>query len=78
MALGLPDDPVQKRRVLIGALPLLAVFGYWYFLHGGLVEQRTAMETRLEQLEAGNAQARARAPQSRQLEERLARKYLSC
>lgn len=72
MALGLPDDPVQQRRLLIGVVPLLALFGYWYALHGNYVEELEAMETRLEALETQNALARARAPQSRQLEERLA------
>ncbi len=72
MALGLPEDPGQQRRLLIGVLPLLAVFGYWYFLHGGYVVELQAAEARLETLETRNTQARMRAPQSRQLEERLA------
>lgn len=71
MALGLPEDPVQQRRLLIGLVPLLLVFGYWYFLHGDYVEELQAMETRQESLERQNAQARVRAPQSRQMEERL-------
>lgn len=72
MALGIPDDPNQQKRLLIGLLPLLALFGYWYFLHGNYVTELTAMETRLENIETRNTQARLRAPQSRQLEERLA------
>jgi type IV pilus assembly protein PilO len=72
MALGLPDDPGQQRRLLIGLIPLVLVVGYWYFLHNGYVEELQGMQARLEQLEASNAQARMRAPQSRQLEERLA------
>lgn len=72
MALGLPDDPAQQRLLLIGLIPLVAVFAYWYFLHGDYVAELQTMQTRLETLEARNAQARARAPQSRQLEERLA------
>lgn len=73
MALGLPDDPGQQRRLLIGILPLVALFGYWYFLHSSkYVPELEAMETRLEMLETQNAQARLRAPQSRELEERLA------
>jgi type IV pilus assembly protein PilO len=71
MALGLPDDPKQQQRLLIGLVPLLLVFGYWYFLHQGYVEEVDAMQTRLESLEASNSQARMLAPQSRQLEERL-------
>ena len=71
MALGLPDDPRQQRRLLIGLVPLLALFGYWYALHGSYVEEHQAMTTRLENLEMRNTQARMRAPQSRQLEEQL-------
>lgn len=71
MALGLPDDPAQQRRLLIGLVPLFALFGYWYFLHGNYVQELEAQETRLEALELQNAQARMRAPQSLQLEERL-------
>lgn len=71
MALGLPDDPKEQQRLLIGLLPLLLVFGYWYFLHGGYVEEVDAMQTRLENLEASNSQARMLAPQSQRLEERL-------
>lgn len=71
MALGLPDDPKQQKRVLIGFIPILLLFGYWYFLHDGFVQEVEAMETRLESLEASNSQARMLAPQSRRLEERL-------
>lgn len=71
MALGLPEDPVQQRRLLIGLAPLLLLFGYWYFLHGDYVQEHQEMEARQETLERQNAQARIRAPQSRQLEERL-------
>lgn len=71
MALGLPDDPAQQQRLLIGLIPLVLLFGYWYFLHDGYVEEVDTMQTRLERLEASNSQARALAPQSRQLEERL-------
>lgn len=72
MALGLPEDPAQQRRLLIGLVPLLALFGYWYFLHNGkYVPELEAMETRLQTLEEANANARLRAPQSLQLEERL-------
>jgi type IV pilus assembly protein PilO len=71
MALGLPEDPKQQQRLLIGILPFLLVFGYWYFLHGGFVEEVETMETRLQALETSNSQARMLAPQSRRLEERL-------
>lgn len=71
MALGLPDDPAQQQRLLIGIIPLVLLFGYWYFLHDGYVQEVEAMQTRLERLEASNSRARALAPQSRRLEERL-------
>ncbi|MDX1674559.1 MAG: type 4a pilus biogenesis protein PilO [Longimicrobiales bacterium] len=71
MALGLPDDPKQQQRLLIGMIPLILLFGYWYFLHDGFVQEVETMETRLESLEASNSQARMLAPQSRRLEERL-------
>ncbi len=70
--LGLPDDPAQQKRLLIGLIPLVALFGYWYFLHGDYVQEVDSMRSRLESLEAANSQARMLAPQSRQLEERLA------
>lgn len=69
--LGLPDDPAKQRIVLIGLIPLIAVAAYWYFVHDGYVQELQAAESRLETLETRNAQARARAPQSRQLEQRL-------
>lgn len=69
--LGLPDDPAQQRRVLIGLIPIVLLFGYWYFLHGDYVTEVETMRTRLESLEAANSQARMLAPQSRRLEERL-------
>ena len=69
--LGLPDDPKQQQRLLIGFIPLLLLFGYWYFLHDGYVQELETMETRLERLETSNSQARMLAPQSRRLEERL-------
>ncbi|NIP81809.1 MAG: type 4a pilus biogenesis protein PilO [Gemmatimonadetes bacterium] len=72
MALGLPDDPTKQRRVLLGLLPILLLVAYWYWPHSGAVEEVDAMRTRLENLEARNSQARLRAPQSAQLEERLA------
>ena len=71
MALGLPDDPAQQKRLLIGLVPLLLLFLYWFFLHQDRVTELDAMQTHLETLEMRNSQARMRAPQSQQLEERL-------
>lgn len=71
MALGLPKDPAQQKRLLIGLVPLLLVFAYWYFLHGDYTQEVADMRTRLENLETMNASARLRSTQSRELEERL-------
>lgn len=71
MALGLPDDPAQQKRLLIGVLPLLLLFAYWYFLHGDYRQEVTSMQTRLERVESMNVTARARSAQGRELEERL-------
>jgi type IV pilus assembly protein PilO len=71
MALGLPNDPAKQKKILIGVVPFLLLGAYWYVLHGDYKVEVEAMETRLERLDARNAQARARAPQSRALEERL-------
>lgn len=71
MALGLPDDPAQQKRLLIGVLPLLLLLAYWYFLHGDYRQEVTNMQTRLERVESMNVTARARSAQGRELEERL-------
>jgi type IV pilus assembly protein PilO len=70
--LGLPDDPTQQKRLLIGMLPLVLLVAYWFFMHDGYTAELAEMEARLQNLETRNSQARMRAPQSRQLEERLA------
>jgi Tfp pilus assembly protein PilO len=71
MAFGLPDDPAKQKRIAIGILPILLLAGYVYFLHGDYTEEVERMDTRLERLEAANARARIREPQSLALEERL-------
>ena len=55
----LPSDPKEQRKLLIGLAPIVALFAYWYFFHGAKVEELTAMETHLEELETKNATARA-------------------
>ncbi|HEX6940229.1 MAG TPA: type 4a pilus biogenesis protein PilO [Longimicrobiales bacterium] len=59
----LPTDPQQQRKLLIGLLPLVALLGYWYFIHGKRKAQIAALESRLESLEAKNNAARARTRQ---------------
>ncbi len=60
MALQFNDPKVQKK--LIAALaPLVLLLGYWYFMHGPEQKEIRKLETRLEQLEAKNATARAKS-----------------
>lgn len=59
----LPTDPKKQKQLLIGLAPLLLVFAYWYFFHGAITEETTAMQERLERLEASNARARTIAAQ---------------
>lgn len=70
--LGLPDDPRQQKRLLIGLVPLVLLFFYWYLLHGKYTEEVDAMQQRVETLQTQNAAARVRATESQQLEARLA------
>lgn len=63
----------EQKRLLIAVIPVLALFGYWYFLHQPAAEEIAGMESRLETLETQNAQARATAQQAGpELEDRLA------
>lgn len=70
--LGLPDDPAQQKRLLIGIIPLLLLFGYWYFLHGDYTGELRSMQAHLQKLETQNATARMRSTQGGELEARLA------
>lgn len=67
----IPSDPAQQKRLLIGILPLLLLFGYWYFLHSDYTVEVEEMQARLTNLEAVNSRSRMAAAQSGQLEERL-------
>ncbi|MGH7475371.1 MAG: type 4a pilus biogenesis protein PilO [Longimicrobiales bacterium] len=53
----LPTDSRQQKRLLIGLVPLLALFGYWYFVHGTTTEELDAMRTHLEELQTKNQAA---------------------
>lgn len=70
----LPSNPDDQKKLLIGLVPLLLLFGYWYFLHGGRQEAILEAETRLENLERNNNTARVIASQGsvEDLEQRLA------
>jgi Tfp pilus assembly protein PilO len=54
MALSLPKDPAQQKRLLIGLAPLLLAFGYYQFFHGKKVAANDALEVRHDQLVAVN------------------------
>jgi type IV pilus assembly protein PilO len=60
----LPTDPRAQRAVLLGTLPLLAVFGYWYLVHQDRTKELEGMQSHLELLETKNAAARALAARS--------------
>jgi type IV pilus assembly protein PilO len=55
----LPSDPQKQKRLAIGMAPLLLAFAFYYFVHSPKAEELATMETRLEDLEAKNATARA-------------------
>jgi Tfp pilus assembly protein PilO len=54
----LPTDPQQQKKLLIGLVPLLLLFVYYQFVHGGRIVQVTELETHLESLESANNAAR--------------------
>lgn len=68
----LPTDPKRQKQLVIGVVPVLALFAYWYFLHGATTDEIAAMESRIERLDASNIQARSTAAQGGpELERRL-------
>ncbi|HYC77031.1 MAG TPA: type 4a pilus biogenesis protein PilO [Planctomycetota bacterium] len=73
MALGIPQDPAQQKKLLGVIVPLLAAFLYWNFVHKKQVEEITTMQERLEELETSNRAARAKAASGgAELERKLA------
>ncbi|MGH7482038.1 MAG: type 4a pilus biogenesis protein PilO [Longimicrobiales bacterium] len=60
----LPSDPAQQKRLLIGLIPVLLLFGYWYFFHGAKKDEILALEMHLERLEAQNQVAVAQTRES--------------
>ncbi|MBI4408364.1 MAG: type 4a pilus biogenesis protein PilO [Gemmatimonadetes bacterium] len=60
----LPTDPKQRNLMLIGVLGLIVPAGaYSYLVHGKQKAKVAELESRYEQLETKNAQARGRAAQ---------------
>lgn len=61
MAISLPKDPEQQKRLLIGLVPLFLAFGYYQFMHGKRVEENDALQTRFEELDRRNKLMRPQA-----------------
>lgn len=55
----LPQDPQKQKQLLIGLVPILIAFGYYYFYHTKRVEEVTALESSIERLEVANAGMRS-------------------
>ncbi len=55
----LPQDPKKQRLILIGALPIIGLFAYWYFLYGKSTQEVQTLREHVEGLAAKNAQAKA-------------------
>jgi len=69
----LPSDPQQQKRMLLGVLPLLALFMYYQMMHGKRVDEGDLLQQRHEQLSSTNSAARALAARGGpELERRLA------
>jgi type IV pilus assembly protein PilO len=59
----LPTDPKGQQKLLLGVIPILLLFAYWYFFHGARAEEVANARARLETLEQNNNTARAIAQQ---------------
>jgi len=69
----LPTDSASQKKLLVGLIPLLALFAYHQLAHGKQVEAGDALETRLEILTAQNNAAKVLAAQGGpELERKLA------
>lgn len=55
----LPQDPRQQKLVLIGLIPVLIAFAYWYFMYQPRSARITEMESHYEELVARNQSAEA-------------------
>ncbi len=54
----LPSDPARQKRVLIGILPIIAVFAYWYFVYQNETAEIADMQAHVEELDTRNRVAR--------------------
>jgi len=51
----LPQDPQKQKLVLIGLLPVLIAFGYYYFYHTKRTAEAAALQDNIDRLEISNA-----------------------
>lgn len=58
--LGIPKDKAGQKRLLIGALPILAAVAYWNFVYTGKREEITALEERYNTVDTKNAANRGK------------------
>ena len=69
----LPQNPEQQKKLLLGLVPLLLLFGYYQVVHTKRALEIERLETELESLETSNAAAKVLAAQGGpELERRLA------
>jgi len=69
----LPTDSSSQKKLLIGLVPLLALFAYHQLMHGKKVTEADLLEDRLEQLTVTNNAAKILAAQGGpELERKLA------
>jgi type IV pilus assembly protein PilO len=51
----LPQDPQKQKLVLLGLLPILIAFGYYYFYHTKRSEEAATLQDNVDRLEVSNA-----------------------
>jgi type IV pilus assembly protein PilO len=51
----LPQDPQKQKLVLVGLLPILLAFGYYYFYHTKRVTEAQTLQDSVDRLEVSNA-----------------------
>ncbi|HUP89444.1 MAG TPA: type 4a pilus biogenesis protein PilO [Longimicrobiales bacterium] len=60
-SLSIPKDKPSQQKLLLAILPFLIFFGWYQFVHGKAKPRIEEATTRLEQLEAVNGAAKAKA-----------------
>jgi type IV pilus assembly protein PilO len=57
MAISL-SDPAQRNKLIIGLIPLVAAFAYWYMFYGARTTEITDLKTHFEDLDTKNTAAK--------------------